>query len=187
VHHADKMKHVIIETPRLILRPPALEDLQDWVRFASHEDTMRHLGGVQSASLAWRSLMTMIGAWSAHGYAMFSVIEKSRGTWMGRIGPWQPLDWPGTEVGWGLHADFWHRGFALEAAAASVDWVFENLDWHEVIHTIAAENLSSIALAEKLGSKYQRQAMLPAPMSLEIGVWQQTREQWTENRKRLGL
>ncbi|MGH8499455.1 MAG: GNAT family N-acetyltransferase, partial [Methylococcales bacterium] len=96
------MKSLSIETQRLILRPPTLDDLQEWIRFASHEETMRHLGGVQSASMAWRSLMTMIGSWNAHGYAMFSVIEKSSGKWIGRIGPWQPLDWPGTEVGWGL-------------------------------------------------------------------------------------
>lgn len=177
----------IIETPRLILRSPVLDDLQDWVRFAGHEDTMQHIGGVQSPSNAWRSLMTMIGSWSANGFAMFSVIEKSSGKWIGRIGPWQPLDWPGSEVGWGLHADYWRRGYALEAAAASIDWSFGNLGWTEVVHTIAAENIASIALAEKLGSKYQRQAILPAPMSLEVGVWQQTRDQWSENRNRLGL
>lgn len=181
------MKSLVIETDRLVLRPPSLDDLQDWIRFASDEETMRHLGGVQSASNAWRSLMTMMGSWTAHEFAMFSVIEKSSGQWMGRIGPWQPLEWPGTEVGWGLHADFWRKGYAFEAAAATIDWTFENLDWPEVIHTIAAENTASIALAEKLGSKYQRQAVLPAPMSIEVGVWQQTREQWFENRKRFGL
>ncbi|MEO6173126.1 MAG: GNAT family N-acetyltransferase, partial [Arenimonas sp.] len=110
----SKTGNIVIETPRLILRPPTLEDLQDWVRFAGHEETMRHLGGVQSPSMAWRSLMTMIGSWEAHGYAMFSVIDKASGQWMGRIGPWQPLDWPGAEVGWGLHADYWHKGYALE-------------------------------------------------------------------------
>lgn len=181
------MKSPVIETPRLILRPPTLEDLPDWVRFAAHEETMRHLGGVQSASNAWRSLMTMMGAWTAHGFAMFSVIEKSSGQWIGRIGPWQPLDWPGTEVGWGLHADYWRKGYALEAAAATIDWSFENLGWSEVIHTIVPENIASISLAEKLGSKYQGQAVLPAPISLEVGVWQQTRDQWSENRKRQGF
>jgi RimJ/RimL family protein N-acetyltransferase len=183
----DNPGTIRIETARLILRPPALEDLQDWVHFAAHEETMRHLGGVQSPSNAWRSLMTMIGSWAAHGYGMFSVIEKSSGKWMGRIGPWQPLDWPGAEVGWGLHADYWHQGYALEASAASIDWAFEKLKWPEVIHNIAAENIASIGLAEKLGSTYQRQAVLPAPMNLEVGVWQQNRQQWLANRNRFGL
>jgi RimJ/RimL family protein N-acetyltransferase len=177
----------VIETSRLILRPPELQDLDDWVRFASDEKTMQHLGGVSSPSMAWRSIMTMIGAWSAHGFGMFSVIEKSSQRWIGRIGPWQPLEWPGSEVGWGLHADFWRRGYALEAAAASIDWAFERLSWQEVIHTIARDNMASIALAEKLGSSYQRQAVLPAPMNLEVGVWQQTRKQWQENKKALGV
>ncbi len=178
---------LILETSRLILRPPTLEDLPSWIRFAGDEETMRYLGGVQSPSFAWRSLMTMIGAWTAHGYAMFSVIEKSSGQWMGRIGAWQPFEWPGTEVGWGLHADYWHKGFALEAAAASTNWVFETLEWSEVIHTIVPENTASIALAERLGSRYQRQAMLPAPLDIDVGIWQQTREQWFENRKQFGF
>ena len=32
----------------------------------------------------WRALMTMIGSWHAHGFAMFSVIEKATGRWIGR-------------------------------------------------------------------------------------------------------
>jgi RimJ/RimL family protein N-acetyltransferase len=177
----------VIETSRLILRPPALQDLDDWVRFASDEKTMQHLGGVNSPSMAWRSMMTMMGSWSAHGFGMFSVIEKSKQRWIGRVGPWQPLEWPGSEIGWGLHADFWRHGYALEAAAASIDWAFERLAWQEIIHTITSENMASIALAEKLGSTYQRQALLPEPMNLEVGVWQQTREQWQVNKKSLAV
>jgi RimJ/RimL family protein N-acetyltransferase len=176
----------MIETPRLILRPPVLQDLDDWIRFAGDEKTMLHLGGVTPPSMAWRSLMTMIGSWSAHGFGMFSVIEKSSQQWIGRIGPWQPLEWPGTEIGWGLHADFWRHGYASEAAAATIDWAFERLSWQEVIHTIASDNKASIALAEKLGSTYQRQAVLPAPMNFEVGVWQQTRQQWQKNTKTVG-
>jgi RimJ/RimL family protein N-acetyltransferase len=178
---------IVIETPRLLLRPPTLADLQSWVNFASDEATMRHLGGMQPPSMAWRSLMSMIGSWHANGFAMFSVIEKSSGHWVGRIGPWQPLEWPGAEVGWGIHAHYWRRGYALEAAAASIDWVFEHLHWPEIIHTIAADNLASIALAEKLGSRYVRQDKLPAPMNLDVGVWQQTRAQWQLTRQQLGL
>jgi RimJ/RimL family protein N-acetyltransferase len=177
----------VIETSRLILRPPTLQDLDHWVRFAGDQKTMLHLGGVNPPSMAWRSLMTMIGSWSAHGFGMFSVIEKNSQQWIGRIGPWQPLEWPGTEIGWGLHADFWGRGYAFEAAAATIEWAFERLAWREVIHTIASENTASIALAEKLGSTFQRKATLPAPMNLEVGVWQQTPEQWQKNKKAFAI
>jgi hypothetical protein len=35
--------------------------------------------------------MTMAGAWSLTGVGMFSLIERSSGRWLGRIGPWTPL------------------------------------------------------------------------------------------------
>jgi RimJ/RimL family protein N-acetyltransferase len=178
---------IVIETPRLILRPPTLADLNDWVKFTGDENTMQHLGGVHSPSMAWRSLMTAIGSWQANGFAMFSVIEKASQQWIGRIGPWHPLEWPGPEVGWGIHADHWRRGYAFEAAAAAMDWTFNTLHWPNIIHTISAENIASIALAEKLGSRYTRQDQLPEPINMEVGVWQQTHEQWQANRRRLGL
>ena len=45
----------VIETERLILRPPRLEDLDGWAAFMADEEASRHLGGVQGRSGAWRS------------------------------------------------------------------------------------------------------------------------------------
>ena len=44
-----------LETERLILRPPAPEDFEAWAEFAADEETMRHLGGPQARSMAWRN------------------------------------------------------------------------------------------------------------------------------------
>ena len=48
-----------IETARLLLRPLRPEDFEPWAAFAADEPTMRHLGGVQSRSQAWRSAVVM--------------------------------------------------------------------------------------------------------------------------------
>ena len=71
---------------------------------------------------------------------MFSVIEKASGRWVGRLGPWQPEGWPGTEVGWGLARDAWGKGYATEGAAAAIDWAFDALGWDDVIHCIDPGN-----------------------------------------------
>ncbi|MDB5426266.1 MAG: N-acetyltransferase, partial [Phenylobacterium sp.] len=44
----------ILETDRLILRAPVAEDFEAWAAFAADEETMRHLGGPQARSVAWR-------------------------------------------------------------------------------------------------------------------------------------
>src|SRR5690606_16389669 len=86
-----------LETERLILRPPALEDFDAYAAFMADEQATRFLGGVQSRSVAWRGFATLGGSWALLGYGMFSVIEKSSGRWVGRLGPWMPEGWPGTE------------------------------------------------------------------------------------------
>lgn len=176
----------VLETERLILRPTAMEDFPRWAEFMADPDAARFIGGAQPQAAAWRGFMTMAGAWSLTGVSMFSVIEKATGLWVGRLGPWTPDGWPGTEVGWGLHPDAHGKGYALEGAAAAMDYAFDMLGWTDVIHCIDPDNRPSQRLAERLGSINRGATRLPAPFdSLTVDAWGQTREQWRDHRRRL--
>jgi RimJ/RimL family protein N-acetyltransferase len=169
----------VLETQRLLLRPPRREDFDGWVEFAGDEETMRYLGGAVPRTVAWRYLLTTAGAWSIQGFAMFSVVEKATGRWVGRVGPWFPEGWPGTEVGWGILRSRWGRGYAGEAATAAIDWAFAELGWSEVIHIIEPTNAASVAVARKLGSRSRGSGSLPAPHDkVPVEIYGQTREQW---------
>jgi RimJ/RimL family protein N-acetyltransferase len=172
-----------IETRRLILRPTAPEDFEPWAACVADEETMRYLGGVQARPIAWRGFMTMAGAWAMQGFSMFSVIEKATGRWVGRLGPWQPDGWPGTEVGWAIIRDAWGRGYATEGATAAMDWAFDHLGWVEVIHSIDTENVASQNVARRLGSSILRRQTLPEPNeTLELDIWGQSAEAWRARR-----
>jgi RimJ/RimL family protein N-acetyltransferase len=174
-----------LETPRLLLRPTRREDFEPWAAFVADPESARFVGGAQPRSVAWRSFLTMVGAWQVQGFAMFSVIEKASGRWVGRIGPWQPEGWPGTEVGWGIVRDRCGLGYATEAAAAAIDWSFAELGWTDVIHTIDVENTPSQAVARKLGSRNRGRGQLPAPYhEIVIDVWGQSKEEWLARRGR---
>lgn len=177
-----------LETPRLILRPPQAQDFDAWAAFKTDEEASRHIGGVEARPAAYRGFAAMIGVWHLKGFAMFSVIEKATGEWVGRVGPWQPEGWPGTEVGWGIVRDRWGRGYGPEAATAAIDWVFDTLGRDEVIHLIDPANASSKAVAAKLGSTLLRRDRLPAPFDTkDIEIWGQSREQWLARRQRQPL
>jgi len=172
-----------IETERLILRPTLPEDFEGWAALMADEENSRHIGGPQPRATAWRGFLTMAGAWTIQGYAMFSVIEKATGRWVGRLGPWQPEGWPGTEVGWGIVRDAWGKGYAVEGAAAAIDWAFDTLGWSEVIHCIAPDNLASQSVARKLGSTSRGPGQLPAPFEqVAVEIWGQSRDQWRHRR-----
>lgn len=168
-----------VETARLILRVPRAEDLDPLAEMMADEETARFIGGATPRSVTWRALMTMIGAWHAQGFAMFSVFEKSTGRWVGRLGPWMPEGWPGSEVGWTIVRDCWGRGYATEGATAATDWAFDHLGWTRVIHSIDPANIASQAVARKLGSRNLGPGSLPAPfLDAAVDIWGQSREEW---------
>ena len=176
-----------LETDRLLLRLPRQQDFEPWAAFMADTKAVQHIGGVQARSPAWRSLASVLGSWHLIGFGMFSVIEKASGEWVGRLGPWQPEGWPGTEVGWSIVRAHWGKGFAPEGATAATDWAFDHLGWSEVIHTIAEENANSKAVAAKLGSRFLRMDRLPAPHDANpVEVWGQSREQWMARRQAEG-
>ena len=168
-----------LETARLTLRVPRLEDLDPWAAMMADEQAARFIGGVAPREVTWRGLMTMIGAWHAVGFAMFSVIEKATGRWVGRVGPWMPEGWPGPEVGWAIVRECWGRGYASEAASVAMDWAFDELDWADVIHSIDSQNEASQQVARKLGSRNRGPGRLPPPHTdAPVEIWGQTRDEW---------
>lgn len=177
------MNHVELETPRLLLRPPVAEDFPRYASFSADPITMEHLGGPQKEADAWRGFACLFGYWCLTPASMFSVVEKSSGVWVGRVGPLTPHQWPVKEVGWGLHRDAEGNGYALEAAVASIDYVFDTLAWERVDHLIADANVRSRVLAERLGSTAGGELSLPGTRSdVRVRAWGQTREAWRENR-----
>jgi RimJ/RimL family protein N-acetyltransferase len=174
---------VRLETGRLVLRPPVLDDFDAWATLSADAETMRFLGGVQPRPVAWRSLAFAVGSWHLQGFFAFSVIEKDSGAWVGRVGPLCPEGWPGTEIGWTLRREYWGRGYAVEAAAAAIDWAFARLGWSEIIHCIEASHAASIAVATKLGSRKLRQSQMPPPYeTVTVDIWGQSREEWRARR-----
>ncbi|MDQ8756959.1 GNAT family N-acetyltransferase [Sphingosinicella sp. LHD-64] len=169
----------VLFTERLVLRPLNGEDFEPWAAFQADAEMMRFLGGVQSRAESWRSLCTMAGAWSVRGYSMFALIERGTGRWVGRVGPWQPEGWPGTEVGWGVAREFAGQGYAYEAAVAAMDYAVDMLGWTDIIHTIDPDNLASIRLAQRLGAANRGPTRLPPPYEdLPVDAWGQTAAQW---------
>lgn len=170
-----------VETDRLILRPTRAEDFEGWATLMGDEESSRYIGGPQPRTTAWRGFLCMAGAWAIQGFGMFSVIEKSSGRWIGRLGPWRPEGWPGTEVGWGLLRDAWGKGYASEGSAAAIDWAFDHLDWTEVVHCIDPDNHASQAVARRLGSTILKRVEMPFPGEV-ADLWGQSRDAWKRRR-----
>ena len=149
---------------------------------------MRFIGGLAPRDAAWRAMASLTGSWALLGYGMFSVIRRDTNEWIGRLGPWRPGgkegNWPGDEVGWGVKASAAGQGFAHEGAIAAIDWAFDNLGWDHVIHCIDKRNLPSIKLAERLGSRCEKEDVRLAPPfeNSVVDLYGQSRAAWKARR-----
>lgn len=178
----------VLETRRLILRPPAQEDADAWAAFMADEEAARHIGGAQQYDIAWRGMAATAGSWTLLGFGMFSMIEKASGRWIGRLGPLRPGGdvggWPGTEIGWGLAREAWGQGYAREGAVATMNFAVDVLGWTDIIHTIAPTNTASQNLALRLGSTNRGAGKLPPPFQdSPVDIWGQSAAQWRKRRR----
>jgi RimJ/RimL family protein N-acetyltransferase len=172
-----------IETDRLVLRPPRIEDFDGFAELQADAEAARFIGGHVTRAEAWRRFLWQPGAWLVQGFGMFGVVEKASGQWLGQIGPWKPEGWPGNEIGYSFHPRAWGKGDATEAGIAAIDWAFDNLGWDDIIHCIDPGNEASQRVAQRLGSGKLRSGALPPPFEdVTVDIWGQTRAQWLRGR-----
>src|SRR6202790_4353753 len=118
----------------------------------------------------------MAGHWALHGAGMFVVEEKSTGKYVGRGRPGVPAGGAGFEVGWGIAREFGGKGYAVEAARASIDWSFATFELDQILHCIDQENVASQAVARRLGAEKQREIDLFGHLA---DIWVTKRDRWT--------
>lgn len=147
-----------IETERLILRVPAIDDFGDLHRLWSTPEAFRFIGGAPSTPEAsWTRLLRYIGHWAAFGCGFFAVLDKTDGRYLGECGVMdfgrdiEPASARGLEAGWMFDPAAWSKCIATEAMTAVLDWHAARPDARTLVCIIAPENAPSVRLAAKLG------------------------------------
>ena len=140
-----------VETDRLILRAPHLDDLPALTAFYTTERS-HMVGGPRDALGSWGVLTGRLGHWALRGYGTWHLTEKASGAFAGWAGVIDAPGWAEPELGWTLMEEFEGKGLAFEAAAAARDYAARHQGLNGVISYIAHANDRSRALAERLGA-----------------------------------
>jgi RimJ/RimL family protein N-acetyltransferase len=169
----------VIETERLRLRQWRSADIAPYTAMLADPPTARFITvdgePVVDEMTGWRHTVVMAGHWALHGAGMFAVEEKSSGKFIGRVGPWFPPAWPDFEVGWGIAREAQGKGYAVEAARASIDWAFATFEIERVIHCIDRENTASQGVARRLGAEKGSEIELFGHVA---DLWVTRRDKW---------
>ena len=142
----------VLETERLILRAPRLEDLDALAAFFA-SPRAQYVGGPTTRFQSWRSLLTVTGHWVMRGYGYWTMEDRATGQPAGRVGVhFHEGEWPEPELGWHVFNGFEGKGYAYEAALAARRAAATQFGLGPLISLIAPENARSIRLAERLGA-----------------------------------
>jgi RimJ/RimL family protein N-acetyltransferase len=149
-----------LETERLILRNWQESDFDPFAQYYADPTTAAFVGGTCSRSDAWRRMAAFAGHWPLRGYGFWALEEKASGHFVGYAGLYFPEGWPEPEVGWGLLKTSQRRGFATEAALRARAFGYANIGFKTLISFIDMRNAASRAVAERMGARYEKSAIL---------------------------
>ncbi|HEX3432147.1 MAG TPA: GNAT family N-acetyltransferase [Rhizomicrobium sp.] len=149
----------MIETERLLLRPWREEDVAEFARVTNTPAVMEFLGGVKEPEAFRGSFERVSASQVKNGFCFWIVERRSDGALLGfcglKLGNTPPIVGE-IEIGWRLREDAWGQGYAREAATATLDWAWRNLDCDRVVAITAAGNKRSWGLMERLGMQRLR-------------------------------
>lgn len=147
-----------LETQRLILRSWRAEDRAPFAAICADSRVMATLGPVMTRTESDALLSRVEGIEAEHGHTFWALERKHDAAligWCGVIrGNAGPVEGK-AEIGWRLAYEAWGRGFATEAARASLDWLFANLPDQSAWAITHAGNQRSRAVMERLGMRYR--------------------------------
>ena len=148
-----------LETPRLLFRKFTPEDLHDLAAIRSDPDVMKYtVGRPESIAEVQATLNKYLAHWEQHGFGRWALIEKQTQKLIGWCGLLYLENTGEVEIGYGLAKQYWGKGLASEAAAATMTYGFGQLGLARIVAITYPENLTVQRVLEKLGMKYIKQA-----------------------------
>jgi ribosomal-protein-alanine N-acetyltransferase len=150
-----------IETARLYLRRLENTDLEDYAQFIFADvEVMRYLPRREASppERAERTIGFFNDHWLQRGYGVWAITDKAGGTFIGHCGLNYLADIDEVEVLYALRQSHWSRGFATEAARASVQFGFEQAQLKRLIALAVPENIASRRVMGHLGFTFEKNA-----------------------------
>jgi RimJ/RimL family protein N-acetyltransferase len=110
-------------------------------------------------------------SYAAHGFGLWLMQAKETGEPVGICGILrrEGLDEP--DLGFALRQRSWGRGYAREAAAATLAYVRDVLGLGRILAITAPHNLASARVLEAVGFQDEGMITMPGPKESRLFVW----------------
>lgn len=157
------------ETERLAHRAFTGDDASEFFALNGDPIVMRLTGeGVLSSLDAARDAIASYPDFDEVGYGRWACVLKQTRTIIGFCGLKYLHEFDVTDVGYRFRPEFWGRGFATEACAASLEFGFGTLGLSEIVAFVLPENGASIRVLEKVGMHLDGEVMYDGLLALRF-------------------
>ena len=142
-----------LKTQHLSLRPLRPEDAQVLLRIYQTEGVLQYFPNPIPPPLekVQKFIAGQEKHWIEHGYGNWGILPKGESQIIGWAGLQYLPELNETEVGYLLNRPYWGKGYATEAAHASLQFGFEHFDFPEIIALVHPDNAGSLKVAAKCG------------------------------------
>lgn len=145
----------LIETERLRLRGFTPADKPDFAAMRADPDVVRYLVGGEALipfaeEIAESRISAFREGWGA-GFGVWAVEEKRSGRFLGQAGLAKLERSPDVEVLYAFARSAWGKGYAREAARASLAYAFETAELQRVVAFVVPQNTASSRVLEAVG------------------------------------
>ncbi|MEM9778897.1 MAG: GNAT family N-acetyltransferase [Pseudomonadota bacterium] len=144
----------VVETPRLRLRAPRIEDFETYIACLLDAD--------DTPEETWLDFNQMVASWPLRGFGPWTIETPDRRP-IGLV----PLDHefgdPEPEIGWFLTPAVRGQGLATEAARAALTQILGPMGFASIVSYIDVDNAASRAVAARLGGTLVTSGAHPHP------------------------
>lgn len=154
---------MIFTTERLTLNALSPADAPFILALLNEPSFLRYIGdkGVRTEADAEQYIMQgPMASYERFGFGLYCVRLKEVETPIGICGLLRRDTLPDVDLGFAFLPDYWGKGYALEAAAATLAYGKTALGLTRIVAITAPDNEASIRLLEKLGMRFERMMQL---------------------------
>lgn len=144
-----------VRTDRLLLRPWRESDLEPFAALNADPAVMAHFAKPLDRAESDAFVGRILAHFDRHGFGFWAVEAPGIADLVGMVGlavpPFEAHFTPCVEIGWRLARAHWGKGYATEAAGASLRYGFEQLGIGEIVAFTVPANVRSRAVMERIG------------------------------------
>lgn len=158
----------ILETERLVIRKLSADDAEFIVELLNQPSFLRYIGdkGVRNNVDAVQYIQTgPLASYERFGFGLYLVELKETGVPIGICGLLKRDSLPDVDVGFAFLPAYWSQGYALESAAAVMNYGKEVLGLRRIVAITSPDNDASIRLLEKIGLRFEGMIKLSSDQS----------------------